>query len=89
LTRNKDNEAKKLCIELDEWMGKEWEEAKGISEYSFTNYNLTVSLTDREVLMGLLFCFDMEYYSADFPNLLDDEETTAMVRRAHLKVEMR
>jgi hypothetical protein len=51
----------KICVELDDWTKKEWESAKEELESSILAHcNVEVSLSDRKVVQGLLFCFDIK-----------------------------
>ena len=75
----------KICIDLDDWMKKEWESAKKELESGIECYhNVKVSLSDREVVEGLLFYFDTEGGSDFFgEEWFEDEEIKAMIERAN------
>jgi hypothetical protein len=61
LTKTESEIKTKICIELDEWMKEEWERVKSILEWQIKHHhNKKESLSEREVLLGLLFGFDTE-----------------------------
>lgn len=65
----------KICIELDEWMKKEWDNVKRTLEASIKfTYGVDISHPDEDVFVGLLFCFNDEGASNYFPEWLYDEE---------------
>jgi len=79
----------KLCIELDEEINNEWEAAKETLEGIFEwGYKKPASLTDSEVLKGLLFCFETAIGEAAdqvFISQLSDEEVETICDRATQK----
>jgi hypothetical protein len=79
----------KICIELDEEINNEWEAAKEELEGVFERfYKQPASLTDFEVLKGLLFCFETAIgESADqiFIHRLSDKEVERICDRATRK----
>jgi len=76
----------KLVIELDEQMENEWEVAKESLEHTFKwAHKHLGSLTDSEVLRGLLFCFEITLgESADqiFVSQFSDEDVAQMQKRS-------
>ena len=64
----------KICIELDEWMGEEWENAKRTLEASIkSTYGVEILLPDEDVFVGLLYCFDEEVASSYFSEWLYED----------------
>jgi len=65
----------KICVELDEWMKEELERVKSVLEWKIEHYHkMKVSLSYREVLIGLLFSFDTEGASSIFGINWPDEQ---------------
>lgn len=66
-------------------MKEEWESAKEVLEQGFEYvYGIEVSLSEREVFEGLLYCFEDEIGSHSFPFAVDDDELEAMKERRRL-----
>ncbi|MFZ0011713.1 MAG: hypothetical protein WAL97_07415 [Halobacteriota archaeon] len=75
----------KICIELDEETQEKWKLAKQELEDSFEYvHEKNVSLSDRTVFRGLLYCFERglsESFSVSFASKLSEEEAGILSKR--------
>jgi hypothetical protein len=75
----------KICVELDKEMEERWEYAKEALEKAFVDHHsISVSLTDSEILAGLLLGWDFAetartpfFYTASF----GDDDVQALANR--------
>jgi len=78
-------ESVKLCIELDKELESNWNDMKAELEGAFEYvHGVSVSLTNTELIKGLLYCFDLSIGEAAnifFARLFDKEEIEGMHRR--------